>query len=101
MRILIERGRGDLALERIEWSWTTWRGRAVEPLVRESSLRLMPGDEWPATEATGRGGRSELRAPNDRPKRLGRRCHLRPKARVTVWVMPPPLRCLAVTRMDT
>ncbi len=27
--------------------------------------------------------------------------HLRPKARVMVWVMPPPLRCLAVIRMDT
>lgn len=27
--------------------------------------------------------------------------HLRPKARVTVWVTPPPLRCSAVTRMDT
>ncbi|TLQ43740.1 DUF234 domain-containing protein [Streptomyces marianii] len=34
----LERGRGDLALERIERSWTTWRGRAVEPLIRESLL---------------------------------------------------------------
>ncbi|WP_455352564.1 hypothetical protein [Streptomyces sp. SYSU K217416] len=42
---LIERGRGDLALERIERSWATWRGRAVEPLIRESLLRLMPNDE--------------------------------------------------------
>ena len=50
---LIERGRGDLALERIERSWTTWRGRAVEPLIRESLLRLMPNDEWPETEAIG------------------------------------------------
>ena len=25
----------------------------------------------------------------------------RPKARMTVWVTPPPLRCVAVTRMDT
>ncbi|MFF0794844.1 MFS transporter [Streptomyces spiralis] len=33
---LIERGRGDLALERIERSWTTWRGRAVKPLLRAS-----------------------------------------------------------------
>ncbi|WP_234434237.1 ATP-binding protein [Streptomyces sp. NRRL F-5126] len=44
---LIDRGRGDLALERIERSWTTWRGRAVEPLIRESLLRLMPDGEWP------------------------------------------------------
>lgn len=36
----IERGRGDLVLRRIEASWTSWRGRAVEPLVRESLRRL-------------------------------------------------------------
>ncbi|GAB2896570.1 ATP-binding protein [Streptomyces mayteni] len=50
---LIERGRGDLALERIERSWTTWRGRAVEPLVRDSLLRLLPDERWPLTEAIG------------------------------------------------
>ncbi|MEV5838760.1 DUF234 domain-containing protein [Nocardia sp. NPDC052112] len=50
---LIERGRGDLALERIERSWTTWRGRAVEPVIRESLLRLLPNDRWPETEAVG------------------------------------------------
>lgn len=50
---LIERGRGDLALERIERSWTTWRGRAVEPVVRESLLRLLPDEMWPQTEAVG------------------------------------------------
>ncbi|MEU6081497.1 hypothetical protein [Streptomyces sp. NPDC047108] len=36
---LVERGRGDVALERFERSWTTWRGRAVEPVVRASLLR--------------------------------------------------------------
>jgi hypothetical protein len=50
---LTERGRGDLALERVERSWTTWRGRAVEPLVRESLLRLLPDDDWPGVEAVG------------------------------------------------
>lgn len=50
---LIERGRGDLALERIEKGWTSWRGRAVEPVVRESLLRLLPDDAWPDTEAVG------------------------------------------------
>jgi AAA+ ATPase superfamily predicted ATPase len=50
---LIERGRGDLALEHIERSWTTWRGRAVEPVVRESLLRLLPDEHWPETEAVG------------------------------------------------
>ncbi|NEW40082.1 ATP-binding protein [Nocardia cyriacigeorgica] len=50
---LIERGRGDLALNRIERSWTTWRGRAVEPLIRASLLRLLPDDRWPTTESIG------------------------------------------------
>ncbi|WP_233464048.1 DUF234 domain-containing protein [Nocardia gipuzkoensis] len=55
---LIERGRGDLALARIERSWTTWRGRAIEPLIRESLLRLLPNDRWPETESVGgRGNR--------------------------------------------
>jgi AAA+ ATPase superfamily predicted ATPase len=50
---LIERGRGDLAFTRIERAWTTWRGRAIEPVVRESLLRLLPDDRWPQTEAIG------------------------------------------------
>lgn len=36
----IERGRGDLVLRRITASWTTWRGRAIEPVLRESLRRL-------------------------------------------------------------
>ncbi|MGW7685167.1 ATP-binding protein [Kribbella sp. NPDC054772] len=36
----IERGRGDLTLTRIRTSWPSWRGRAIEPVVRESLLRL-------------------------------------------------------------
>lgn len=39
----IERGRGDLVLDRIQSSWTTWRGRAVEPVIRESLRRLSGG----------------------------------------------------------
>jgi AAA+ ATPase superfamily predicted ATPase len=50
---LIERGRNDVALGKIEESWTSWRGRAVEPLIRESLLRLLPNTEWPETEAVG------------------------------------------------
>ncbi|MGQ0776573.1 MAG: ATP-binding protein [Pseudonocardiales bacterium] len=50
---LIERGRGELALERIERAWPTWRGRAVEPLVRDSLLRVLPDEQWPDTEAIG------------------------------------------------
>ncbi|MEU8380572.1 ATP-binding protein [Streptosporangium sp. NPDC048865] len=48
-----ERGRPDLALRRIERSWTTWRGRAVEPLVRDCLARMLPDDEWPDTEVVG------------------------------------------------
>ncbi|MGC5010825.1 ATP-binding protein [Streptosporangium sp. DT93] len=48
-----ERGRPDLALRRIERSWTTWRGRAVEPLVRDCLATMLPDDEWPDTEAVG------------------------------------------------
>lgn len=36
----IERDRGDLVLNRISSSWTAWRGRAIEPVVRESIRRL-------------------------------------------------------------
>lgn len=50
---LIERGRGDVALSRIERSWTSWRGRAVEPIIRQSLLRLLPNERWPETEAVG------------------------------------------------
>lgn len=38
----IERGRGDLVLNRITSAWTTWRGRAIEPVIRESLRRLRP-----------------------------------------------------------
>ncbi len=42
----IERGRGDLVLRRIDTSWTSWRGRAIEPVVREA-LRRLPADVLP------------------------------------------------------
>ncbi|HEX4215738.1 MAG TPA: DUF234 domain-containing protein [Candidatus Dormibacteraeota bacterium] len=48
-----ERGRGDLVLSRIERSWTSWRGRAVEPVIRESLARRLPDEAWPETEAVG------------------------------------------------
>jgi len=38
----IERGRGDRVLARIRASWTSWRGRAIEPVVREALERLAP-----------------------------------------------------------
>jgi AAA+ ATPase superfamily predicted ATPase len=38
---LIQRGRGDIVLERIRASWKDYRGRAVEPLVREAIERII------------------------------------------------------------
>lgn len=39
---LIERNRGALLLERFERDWPSFRGRAVEPLVRQSLERTLP-----------------------------------------------------------
>ncbi|WP_322778524.1 ATP-binding protein [Frankia sp. Cas4] len=39
----IERGRGDLVLARIESSWAIWRGRAIEPVIRDALHRLPAG----------------------------------------------------------
>ncbi|MFD7336242.1 ATP-binding protein [Streptomyces violascens] len=36
----VERGRGDRVLGDIRNSWTSWRGRAVEPVIREALWRL-------------------------------------------------------------
>jgi AAA+ ATPase superfamily predicted ATPase len=39
---LIERGRGNVALEHIRVSWKDYRGRAIEPLVRATLERMLP-----------------------------------------------------------
>ncbi|MFG1910934.1 ATP-binding protein [Kribbella sp. NPDC048928] len=50
---MIERGRGDRVLETIRTNWTTWRGRAIEPVVREA-LRRLTDESLPAgTDAVG------------------------------------------------
>ena len=41
----IARGRGDLAVAAFERDWLSWRGRAIEPMVRESLERLAATDE--------------------------------------------------------
>jgi uncharacterized protein len=48
----IERGRGDLVLARIHTQWTSWRGRAIEPVVREA-LRRLPRHLPPGTAVVG------------------------------------------------
>lgn len=42
----IERARGDLVLDKIKEEWTTYRGRAVEPLIRESIFRMLPDERF-------------------------------------------------------
>ncbi|MGC0422577.1 ATP-binding protein [Embleya sp. AB8] len=49
----IERMRGDLTLDRLRGQWTAWRGRAVEPLIRESLARILPAGGLPAAPAVG------------------------------------------------
>jgi len=49
----VERGRGDLVAARIERSWTSWRGRAVEPVIRASLERLLPDDRLSGAERVG------------------------------------------------
>jgi AAA+ ATPase superfamily predicted ATPase len=49
----IDRMRSDLTLDRVRAGWPSWRGRAVEPLVRESLLRLLPAAGLPAAPAIG------------------------------------------------
>lgn len=49
----IERMRGDLALASVRDGWESWRGQAVEPLLRESLARLLPAHGIPATPVVG------------------------------------------------
>jgi AAA+ ATPase superfamily predicted ATPase len=49
----VERGRGDRVLARIRRDWTTWRGRAVEPVVRDALTRLSPVLGLPPADAVG------------------------------------------------
>ncbi|MFI5843985.1 ATP-binding protein [Catenuloplanes sp. NPDC051500] len=49
----IERLRGDLALARIRTGWTSWRGRVIEPVLRDSLARLLPDDDLPVAPVVG------------------------------------------------
>jgi hypothetical protein len=49
----VDRMRSDLTLARIDRSWTDWRGRAVEPLVRDALARLLPAQDIPAAAVIG------------------------------------------------
>jgi uncharacterized protein len=49
----IERLRGDLALGRVRTGWTSWRGRVIEPILRDSLARLLPDGDLPAAPVIG------------------------------------------------
>lgn len=53
---LVRRGRSSAAFALIERRWATWRGRAVEPLVRESLELAAASNELPWTEVGAVGG---------------------------------------------
>jgi hypothetical protein len=42
----IERGRGEIVVDRIVTTWKDYRGRAIEPLVREAVGRLLPDERF-------------------------------------------------------
>lgn len=52
----IEVGRGDLALRSFRGSWSTWRGKAIEPTIRDAVLRLAPGLPAPFDSIESVGG---------------------------------------------
>lgn len=49
----IERGRSDRVVARIRRDWAAWRGRAIEPIVREALTRLSPIDGLPPADVVG------------------------------------------------
>ncbi|WP_211228699.1 DUF234 domain-containing protein [Glycomyces tenuis] len=56
MHAEVRRGRSDLAFDLFRRQWSSWRGRAVEPLVREALLMAEADDEFPWPEAMCVGG---------------------------------------------
>lgn len=43
---LAERGRGQLLVEKVREAWPTYRGRAIEPVVRHAIERLLPDESF-------------------------------------------------------
>jgi AAA+ ATPase superfamily predicted ATPase len=52
----VRRGLADAAYQLIQRRWSSWRGRAVEPLVRESLERAAASGGLPWTDVTSVGG---------------------------------------------
>ncbi len=49
----IERGRSDLVVERIRNDWSTYRGKAIEPVVQRSIERMLPDDRFDGARSVG------------------------------------------------
>jgi len=49
----IDRGRGELVLEDVVRNWPTFRGRAIEPTIREALERLLPDKRFGAARHVG------------------------------------------------
>ena len=49
----VDRERPDLAMARVERSYESWRGRAIEPVVRTALTRMLPDSEWPGVTEVG------------------------------------------------
>ncbi|MBU6212875.1 MAG: AAA family ATPase [Actinomycetales bacterium] len=49
----VDRARPDLAIARVNRSYESWRGRAIEPVVRSALTRLLPDDQWRDVEHVG------------------------------------------------
>lgn len=73
----IDRGRGDLVLDHIRAGWSTYRGRAVEPLVRDAVSRMLPDARFADAKYVGgywtRSNIPEvdlIGVPSQKPKRV-------------------------------
>ncbi|MDR0482972.1 MAG: DUF234 domain-containing protein, partial [Cellulomonadaceae bacterium] len=49
----IYRRRPDIAFSWHEERYSAWRGRAIEPVVRDALMRILPSDEWPDARHVG------------------------------------------------
>lgn len=49
----MDRMRPDLTLARVRRGWSSWRGRAIEPVIRESIARILPARGIPSAPVVG------------------------------------------------
>jgi uncharacterized protein len=49
----IDRGRGELIIADVRRGWSTFRGRAIEPIVRDGLERLLPDERFGAARWVG------------------------------------------------